>query len=106
MTNTPRRQREQAQLTIVSTTREGFAWIKHTAARTDLTPIVKFVLVQLAHYRNARTGLINPAYATLGKGCGVSERTAMRASPRAKPSACSPSNAPKAATTRRPTSSP
>jgi hypothetical protein len=61
------------------TKRAHFAWQEHVAARTDLRPTYKVVLLRLALHRNPKSGRCDPAYSTLAKGAGVSERTAKRA---------------------------
>jgi hypothetical protein len=64
--------------------REHFAWQEHVAARTDIKPAAKIVLLRLALYRNVKTGRCDPSYVGLATGAGVSERTAMRAIAEAK----------------------
>jgi hypothetical protein len=72
-TNTPDRRAAQAKK------REHFAWQEHVAARRDLKPAVKLVLLRLALHRNLETDRCDPSYGTLAKGANVSERTAVRA---------------------------
>jgi Helix-turn-helix domain len=60
-------------------TRQHFEWQKHVAARRDLKPAVKLILLRLALFRNLETERCDPSYGTLAKGAGVSDRTAMRA---------------------------
>jgi hypothetical protein len=74
--DTPERCREQAAL---SKRREHFAWQEHVAARTDLTPAIKVVLLRLALHHNVKSDRCDPSYGTLAAGAGVSERTAIRA---------------------------
>jgi hypothetical protein len=60
-------------------TRQHFEWQKHVAARRDLKPAAKLILLRLALFRNLETDRCDPSYGTLAKGAGVSDRTAIRA---------------------------
>ncbi len=56
--------------------RPHFAWMEQVAARADLSPEHKVVLLRLALYRNPGSGQCNPAYSRLAEDAGVCERTA------------------------------
>src|SRR5258708_18492363 len=54
-------------------------WIRSIAAIKSLSPILRVVGMRLAHFYNGKTGQLNPSYATLGRECGTTERTAQKA---------------------------
>ncbi len=76
MVTTPSRMNEQADR---QRQREHFLWQERVAARTDLNPAAKLVLLRLALFHNVKTGRCDPSYIGLAAGAGVSERTAIRA---------------------------
>src|SRR5262245_11550960 len=60
-------------------TRRHHLWQEHVAARADIKPINKLVLLRLGMHHNTKTGRCHPSYSMLAEGAGVSKSTVMRA---------------------------
>lgn len=53
----------------------SFETMSWACDQAGIRPMTRYVLIQLARFRNARTGLCNPSQKTLGRACGLSVST-------------------------------